>query len=235
MYKSKKILGIITARGGSKSIPRKNIKNLNGKPLIAYTIEAAEKSRLLTRFVVSTEDAEIVAVSKQLGASVPFIRPMELAQDDSASIDVVIHAINWLKDSLTEKYDYIMILQPTSPLRTAEDIDACIEKIIDTGADSVISMMKLVDFSPLKLKKIEGDTILPLLQDEGKLASRRQEAQDIYKRNAAIFLTKKGLIMKKDLFGKISRPYIMPIERSVDINELVDFELAEFWLKRQKK
>ncbi len=234
MYKSKKILGVITARGGSKGIPRKNIKNLCGKPLIAYTIEAAKKSKLLSKFVVSTEDVEIAEVSRKLGADVPFMRPAELAQDKSASIDVIKHAVNWLDEKLHEEYDYIMILQPTSPLRTAEDIDNCIKKIVETNADSVISMMKLVDFIPVKLKKIENDLILPLLQDEGKLASRRQDSQDVYKRNAAIFLTKKDLIMSDDLFGSASRPYIMPPERSVDINEEIDFELAEFWLNKQK-
>lgn len=232
MYKDKEIIGIITARGGSKNIPRKNIKDLCGKPLIAYTIEAAKESKLLTRFVVSTEDAEIATVSKKMGADAPFIRPIELAQDNSSSIDVVIHAVKWLKDNLAEEYDYAMILQPTSPLRTADDIDVCIKKIIDTDADSVMSVVELTDMSTKKLKKIENDLILPLVDDEGVKSSRRQDIPRIYKRNCAIYLTKVALLMRGDLFGKISRPYIMPMERSVDINEPFDFALAEFLLKK---
>jgi N-acylneuraminate cytidylyltransferase/CMP-N,N'-diacetyllegionaminic acid synthase len=235
MYKNKKILGIITARGGSKGIPGKNIKELGGKPLIAYTIEAANKSNYLTRTIVSTDYKEIAEVSKKYGADVPFLRPAELAQDKSTSMEVVQHALNWLKENEGEEYDYLMILQPTSPFRTAEDIDECIKKIVDTGADSVMSMVELVDFSLKKLKRIENDLILPLVEDEGKQSSRRQDLDKLYKRNCAIYLTKTDLIMKGDLFGQVSRPYLMPEERSVDINKPVDFELAEFLIERLEK
>ena len=123
VYKNKKILGVITARGGSKGIPRKNIKELNGKPLIAYTIESAKDSNYLTRCIVSTDDEELLKSTKQHSADVPFIRPAELAQDKSTSMEVVQHALKWLKENNGEEYDYLMILQPTSPLRTSEDID----------------------------------------------------------------------------------------------------------------
>jgi len=232
MYKDKKILGLITARGGSKGIPRKNIKDLAGKPLIAYTIEAAKGSKYLTRCIVSTDDHEIAKIAKNFCADMPFIRPEELAQDKSTSVDVVRHAVNWLKENCQEEYNYIMILQPTSPFRTSKDIDECIKKIVDTGADSVMSMKELVDFSAKKVKRIENDVIVPWLIDEGKASSQRQDLEKAYKRNCAIYLTKAELIMKGDLFGQISRPYIMPEERSVDINKLIDFELAEFWLRK---
>ncbi|MCK4554420.1 acylneuraminate cytidylyltransferase family protein [Candidatus Parcubacteria bacterium] len=231
MYKDKKILGVITARGGSRGIPRKNIKPLAGKPLIAYTIEAAKKSKHLTRCIVSTDDQEIADISQRYGADIPFIRPAELAQDHSASMGVVQHALKWLKENQGEEYDYLMILQPTSPLRTAKEIDECIKKAIETNADSVMSMVELVDFSLKKLKRIENDLILPLVEDEGATSSQRQDAEKVYKRNCAIYLTRAELIMQGDLFGRISRPYIMPEERSVDINKPIDFELAEFWLK----
>lgn len=232
MYKNKKILAVITARGGSRGIPRKNIKDLAGKPLIAYTIEAAKKSALLTRCIVSTDDAEIADISKKYGADIPFMRPAEFAQDESSSMDVVQHALKYLKDEKGEEYDYLMILQPTSPLRIAEDIDESIRKIVDTGADSVMGMMELVDFSIKKLKKIEDDTVLPFLEDEGKESSRRQDLEKMYKRNCAIYLTKTDLIMAGDIFGKVSRPHIMPEERSVDINEPMDFEIAELIIKK---
>ena len=232
MYKEKKILGIITARGGSKGIPRKNIKDLAGKPLIAYTIEATKASKYLTRCIVSTDDQEISEISKQYGADIPFMRPAELAQDQSTSIDVVQHALTKIEQEQGEKYDYLMILQPTSPLRTAEDIDACIQKIIDTDADSVMGVLELIDFSLKKLKKIEDDQILPLVEDEGNQSARRQDLSKIYKRNCAIYLTKTDLIMQGDIFGKISRPHIMSAESSVDINEPIDFQIAELYLKK---
>lgn len=232
MYRGKKIIGIITARGGSKSVPQKNIKVLADKPLIVYTIFAAKGSRYLTRSIVSTDDDEIAKIALKYDGEVPFIRPAELARDDSGSVEVAQHAIKWLKENQNEEYDYVMILQPTSPLRTAEDIDACIEKIVDTGADSVMSMKELVDFSLKKLKKIENDVILPLVEEEDKQSSRRQDLERVYKRNCAIYLTKTELVMKGDLFGKVSRPYIMPAERSVDINKASDFEIAEFWIKK---
>ncbi len=232
MYKGKRILGIITARGGSKGIPRKNIMQLSGKPLISYTIEAAQKSQCLTRTIVSTEDPEIAHISKSLGADVPFMRPQALAEDTTTSIAVVQHAITELLQK-GETFDYAMILQPTSPLRTAEDIDQSIQKIVDTGADSVMSMVQLSDFSIKKLKKIENDEILPLLEEEGTQSVKPSNAEAVWKRNAAIYLTKTELLMKGDLFGKISRPHIMPREQSVDINDMFDVALAQHFLRHR--
>ena len=234
MYKDKTILGVITARGGSKGIPGKNIKDLGGKPLIAWTILAAKNSQFLDYFLVSTDDAEIAEVSKKYDAPVPFMRPAELATDSAKSVPVVQHAVNWLKDNGGREFDYVMILQPTSPFRTAEDIDASIEKIVDTGADSVMGMKKLVDFSPAKLKILDGDRILPFLEDEWRESAARSELRDLYKRNCAIYLTKTELIMVGDLFGRDSRAYVMPEERSVDINTPFDFELAESLSKKQE-
>ncbi|KKW42381.1 MAG: hypothetical protein UY92_C0007G0020 [Candidatus Magasanikbacteria bacterium GW2011_GWA2_56_11] len=232
MYKEKRVLGIITARGGSKGIPRKNIKDLAGRPLIAHTIEAAKQSAYLTRCVVSTDDPEIAAVARSWGADVPFMRPAELAGDRSTSLEVVRHALGELCQS-GDAYDYVMILQPTSPLRTTADIDACIAKIVDTGADSVMSMMELVDFSLKKLKRLEGDLILPLAEEEGSASSRRQSLVPLYKRNGAIYLTRVSLLEQGDMFGQVSRAHLMPPERSVDINEPIDFLLAEFYLRHQ--
>lgn len=233
MYKNKKILGLITARGGSVSIPKKNIFPLAGKPLIWHTIEASKNSVLLTRTIVSTDDPEITAIAKEYGADVPFMRPSELAQHNTPHLPVVQHALDWLKENAGEEYDYVMILQPTSPLRTDKDIDAAIAKAVDTDADSVMSMAELVDFDSRKIKKIEDDIILPMFEDEGRISALRQLGQRAYKRNCAIYLTKTDLIMQGDLFGQVSRPYIMPLERSVDINEPFDLELAEFLLQRK--
>lgn len=236
MYHGKKIIGIITARGGSKGIPRKNIKKLLGKPLIAHTILAAKGSKHLTRCIVSTEDEEIAEIARAHGCEVPFMRPKELAQDSSTSMAVVQHALSWLKEYEGETYDYLMILQPTSPLRTGEDIDAAIEKIVATDADSVISVVELANFGPRKMNRIEDDIIRPYFDEHeiGKESERRQDLEPVYRRNgAAIYLTKTELIEQGDLFGTVSRPYIMPRERSVDIDEPVDFELAEFFMRHR--
>lgn len=232
MMNNLKVLGVITARGGSKGIPRKNIKKLAGKPLIVHTINAVCGSRLLTRAIVSTDDEEIAEISKKYGAEVPFLRPTELAQDKSTSIEVVQHAVSELKKQ-GEEYDYVMILQPTSPLRTSEDIDESIRIAEETGADSVMSMVELDDFSSKKIKKVTNTIIKPYFEEEGKESSRRQDLEKAYRRNCAVYLTKTELIKKGDLFGQDSRAYIMPGERSVDINKPVDFEMAEFWFKKQ--
>jgi len=232
---NKKILGVITARGGSKGIPRKNIKDLAGKPLIAYTIEVGRKSKYLTRCILSSDDEEIIEISKSYGADAPFVRPESLAQDKSTSMSVVQDALTWLKKNNSEEYDYLMILQPTSPLRTAEDIDNSIEIAIKKNADSVMSVMELDDFSLKKLKKIKNGLILPFIENEGIKSDRRQDLEKVYKRNCAIYLTKTELIMNGDLFGKKSYAYLMPEERSVDINRLIDFDLAEFFLKKYEK
>lgn len=235
MYKDKKILGLITARGGSKSIPKKNIAPLAGKPLIWYTIEAAKNSQLLTRTIVSTNDEEIASVAKECGSDVPFMRPNELAQNNTPHIPVVQHALRWLKEQQDEEYDYVMILQPTSPLRISDDIDATIIMAVDTNADSVMSMKELEDFDPRKIKRIENNIILPMFEEEGSESARRQSGQQVFKRNCAIYLTKTDLIIRGDLFGEVSRPYIMPPERSIDINEPFDLELAEFLLSKHLK
>jgi CMP-N,N'-diacetyllegionaminic acid synthase len=233
MHKDKTTLAIITARGGSKSIPKKNIKELGGKPLIAHTIEAAKGSKLLTRTIVSTDCDEIAEVCRTHGADVPFKRPKEYAEDHSTSMEVVQHALGWLDENEGEEYDYLMILQPTSPLRTSEDIDECIKRAVEHDADSVMSMKELEDFSPKKMKKIEDDVIVPYFEDEGKESSRRQDLSPMYKRNCAIYLTKTEHIKRGDLFGKKSVAYVMPEERSVDINAPIDFEMAEFLLRRK--
>ncbi|OGF28143.1 hypothetical protein A2477_03715 [Candidatus Falkowbacteria bacterium RIFOXYC2_FULL_47_12] len=232
MYKNKKILGLITARGGSKSIPKKNIALVAGKPLISYTVVAANDSTLLTRTIVSTDDAEIASVCREYGADVPFMRPAELAQDKTPHIPVIQHALRWLQDNAGETYDYVMILQPTSPLRSADDIDGAIKKAVDTDADSVMSMVELSDFDPRKIKKIVADEIVPMFSEEGAQSGRRQDGARAYKRNCAIYLTKTEYIMRNDLFGAVSRPYLMPADRSLDINTPDDLAYADFLMAR---
>lgn len=233
MRKSLTVLGIITARGGSKSIPNKNITSLCGKPLIVYTIEAAKKSKGLTRCIVSTDSERIAEIARERGTDVPFMRPVELAQDTSTSLEVVQHAISWLKKYESLEYDYVLILQPTSPLRTAADIDAAIRIAQETGADSVMGMKELDDMSLEKLKTIGSDGLIaPIVIEEKHISRRRQDVPRVYKRNAAIYLTKTECLKRGDLFGERSYAYVMPEERSVDINRLIDVDLAEFFLSK---
>lgn len=234
MKRQPTVLGIITARGGSRSIPRKNMALLLGKPLIVYTIEAARASERLTRCIVSTDDEEIARTARDYGVEVPFMRPLALATDTATSIDVVKHALDTLEMDDGSNYDYVLILQPTSPLRIAADIDAAIQIAIEHDADSVMGMRELDDFSIEKLKVITDEGyIRPLSIEEGKMSSRRQDLQKIYKRNAAIYLTKTSVIREGDLFGVRSCAYIMPEERSLDINRPIDLEFASLLLAKR--
>ena len=183
--KRNKILAVVTARGGSKGIPRKNIVDLGGRPLIQHTISAARKANLLDRVIVSTDDEEIATVSLKCGAEVPFIRPVELAGDTSAHIPVIQHAVRFLEDKENYFVDYVMLLQPTSPFRTSSDIDGAIEVAISTNADSVMGVTE-VEQHPFKLNLID-DGILKSAFDVPKGYIRRQDFPRYYWENGAIF------------------------------------------------
>ena len=155
-----KILGITLARGGSKSIPKKNIKPICGKPLIAYTIYEALKSKYITRYIVSTDDEEIIRIAQEHGADAPFLRPVELATDTANSADAIKHAIAFVEKEEGIKYDFVIELMCTNPLKIVHDIDACIEKLIETGADSVIAVHRLEDHHPIRIKNIVNDRII---------------------------------------------------------------------------
>ncbi len=228
------ILAVITARGGSKGLPGKNIRPLGGKPLIAYTIEAALGSGLITKTIVSTDDPKIAAVSKEFGADAPFLRPADLAKDTTPSLPVVRHAVEFMENAEGKRFDFIILLQPTSPFRSADDIDGALEKLIKTGADSVISMCRVEDMHPMKLKKIENDRILPYMAEEPE-GIRRQDLPPVYMRNGAIYAVRRGVLMERStLYGGDSRPYIMPQEASVNIDSPLDFAVAEALLNSKK-
>ena len=230
---SEKILAIILARGGSKRIVNKNIKELNGKPLIAYTIEEAQKSKYLDRLILSTDDEEIIRVAKQFGAEIAFLRPKELATDTTTSEDAMVHAINWLSNNEGYNSDYVMLLQPTSPLRKAEDIDNAFEKLIKEKGDSIISLCK-VDKHPYGMMKIENGKAIPYISNRKKY-NRKQDLPNLYYINGAIYITKTNLFLKTKLLlaGKLI-PYIMPKERSIDIDDIFDWRIAELFILNSK-
>jgi len=229
MYKNKKILAIIPARGGSKGIIKKNIKLLGKKPLIAWTIEEAKKSRYIDRLILSSDDQEIIKVAKKWHCDVPFVRPEELARDTSPSIDTVIHAIN----IIPEKYDYVCMLQPTSPLRKAEDIDGCIKKCIVLNSNCCVSVAE-VDQHPYWMYTLSQSEKLKSLSPR-KLVTRRQDLPMIYVLNGAIYFGDvKFLLQNKSFFHKDTIGFIMNRKNSIDIDNIMDFLLCECIIKNNE-
>jgi len=223
-----KIIAIIPARGGSKEIPRKNIRLMSGKPLIALSIEAALKSKCIDRVVVSTEDKEIAEISREYGAEI-IERPEEFAKDESSTIDAILHALEVLR---AENYnpDIIVLLQPTSPLRNAEDVGSAIELFLNSDCESVVSVCE-VGHPPYWNFKIAEGYLKPLFRDK-YLMLRRQDLEKVYMPNGAMYIsTPENLRKYKSFYCLRTIPYIMPPERSIDIDNEVDFMLAELLMK----
>jgi CMP-N-acetylneuraminic acid synthetase len=216
-----KVLGVIPARGGSKGIPRKNLVELAGRPLLDWTIDTAQRSHL-DRVIVSTDDDEIAAHAEHCGVEVPFRRPKEISDDNALTIDVVLHALN----ALGEEFDAVMVLQPTSPLRTASDIDACLKMLSESSADSVISVVNVGGHHPARMKFIEsGFLIDPPFAEEYQ---PRQNLRSVFIRNGAIYLTRVSVLRSRSFEGKNCLAYEMPSERSVNIDTFTDLKIAEF-------
>lgn len=228
MIAGKTVLAIIPARGGSKGVPRKNIRLLAGKPLITWTIEEAKKSKYIDRLILSSEDEEIIQVAREYGCEVPFKRPIELAQDDTPGIEPVIHAINTLEDN----YDYVVLLQPTSPLRTVEDIDGCIQHCIMTELPACVSVTEAQQ-SPYWMYKIdERMKMQPFLEYSGEI-NRRQDLPKVYALNGAIYIAHYKFILENKSFLNVATfAYIMPTHRSIDIDKESDFLYCE-WIINQ--
>jgi len=221
------VLGIIPARGGSKSIPRKNLVLLGGKPLIQWTIEAAQHSQL-AQLVVSTDDPEIMQVARALQVDVPELRPAHLASDEAKTIDTAKHVL-----SATEgEFDAVMILQPTSPLRSSSDIDSCLKMLDTSDADSVISVVDVGGYHPARMKYLEGNQLIDPTFAESVENQPRQELRPMYIRNGAIYLTRTAVIRGGSFKGSKSLGYVMPAERSVNIDDPIDLRVAEALLGR---
>jgi CMP-N-acetylneuraminic acid synthetase len=231
---TKKILAVIPARAGSKGIPRKNIVRVNGCPLIEYTINAATKVDGLNDVVVSTDDKEIAEISKELGAYVPFLRPAELASDMSQSASVVVHALNEMEKIKGYHYDTIMMLQPTSPLRTSGHIEKALELFFSQECDSVVSVVSVGGTHPLRMKRLVGDELKNYI-DQGFWNMRpRQLLPDAYIRNGSIYLIKRDVLVEQDqLIGKKCLGFVMSEEESVNIDTPLDLKLAEILLRER--
>jgi len=238
MYKNHKILGIITARGGSKGVLGKNIKPLLGKPLISYTIEAARKSEALDRLILSTDDKKIIEVVKKYDCEIPFVRPAHLASDTASSPAVVKHAVQWLKDNENYCPDYVMLLQPTSPLRQPFHIQESTDLILKTGADMVLSVAEITEnFSPYKAMILNEKGTLRLFNGKHvrERISRRQDMPQTYWSVGSIYLFKTELLFNSqepNFFGDNIVPYYIDKKYVVDINVPEDWEEAEKAMKK---
>jgi CMP-N-acetylneuraminic acid synthetase len=230
------VLSIIPARGGSKGILKKNIIDIQGAPLISYTIIESLKSALITRTIVSTDSSEIAAISLEYGAEVPFLRPIELAADDTPALPVIQHAVNYMASEKKFNPDIIILLQPTSPLRTAKHIDEALQKLIDSEADSIVSVTKLPhNYNPTSLMQLQGQFLVPYLDSLYETSQLRQKKPIFYARNgAAIYaFTFNCLTNKKSIYGDKIVPYEMRKEESIDIDDFFDLEIASYLLSKR--
>lgn len=231
MFKNDKILALIPARSGSKGIKNKNIKNLNGKPLIAYSIEAGLKSKYIDKVVVSTNSKDIAKVAIEYGAQVPFIRPESLASDKSKTIDSVIHCIEELRRQ-GEEYDYIVLLQPTQPLREVWHIDEAIELIIEKKEEALVTVSKVKDH-PILMRTIDDRGYAKNLLEECS-TKRRQDFPEFYKVNGAIYINKiNGGLNKDTSLNDNNLVYVMDSKYDIDIDELLDLHIAELVLTKK--
>jgi len=230
-------LAVIPARGGSKGVVRKNIRPICGKPLIAYTIETALAARhLIHRSIVSTDDPEIKAIACEYGADVPFLRPPELAEDRVPTLPVLQHAVRFVEEEDGVALDWVLLLQPTAPLRVIEDIEASVTLAHQNSCDSVISVLQVFAEHPILMKRIEDDRLLPYCIEE-KEGTRRQDYQPpAYMRNGAIYLTRRDVLMDKNsIWGQVIRPYVMPPERSVSVDNELELKLVEMIMQQRLK
>tara|TARA_Y200000002_G_scaffold380495_1_gene392110 strand:- start:439 stop:1128 length:690 start_codon:yes stop_codon:yes gene_type:complete len=228
MFKNKTFLAIIPARGGSKRLPRKNILNLCGKPLISWSIEAGLKSKYIDKVVVSSDDTEILNISNELKVQV-IKRPDELASDTSTSFDAVKHAIDNL-----ESYEYILLLQPTSPLRNENHIDKAIEFLEEKNADAVVSVCEM-NHNLLWSNTLDDSLSMEGFISDNLLSNRSKDLKKRYRLNGAIYLCKtdkllkeKSFFLKKNIFA-----YVMNSNNSIDIDRKEDFELASLYLSQK--
>lgn len=230
------VLGLITARGGSKGIPGKNLAPCGGKPLLAWTCEAAKGSTAITRTVISTDDEGIAAAARGMGVEAPFLRPAELASDTAKSIGVAIHAIDWLAQHESWETDVLVLLQPTSPLRTSRHIDETVA-LLAPDADAVVSVVEVPHgFKPWSQLQLEGGVLSEYIKGDLPFERYRRQGQPtLYARNGpAVIATRAAIIRGGSFYGERCLPYVMSAADSVDIDEPIDLEHADWLLRRRR-
>ncbi|HEX6164359.1 MAG TPA: acylneuraminate cytidylyltransferase family protein [Vicinamibacterales bacterium] len=233
-----KVLGIITARGGSKGIPGKNLKLLAGRPLLDYSIDAANDTPL-DRLILSTEDARIANAARSMGCEVPFMRPAELARDETPHLPVIQHAVKWLQDHEGYRPDIVLTLQPTSPLRSAADIAAALRMLELSDADSVVSVTEVTAHAhPMRMLKVDDQgfaTLFATGEPVRKRINRRQDLPKAWVMNGAIYACRTEVLFAAEpsLYGDRVVAYPMPAERSISIDDLEDWAAAERAIARR--
>lgn len=224
MINGKSVLGLITARGGSKGIPRKNVKDLAGKPLIQWTIEPAQESKFIDRLIVSSDSAEILMLSNNLGCET-LPRPEHLARDETSSIDTILHAV----DQVSPSYDYLILLQPTSPFRTTSDIDGILQKAVGSDCNVMVSVCRLKTHPMFIYEIIEGK--LRSFQPQ-RTQLRRQDTPPVYAHNGALYVAKIPVLISEKTFNlPDTEPYITEGRINLDIDTTDDWEYAKFLMK----
>lgn len=227
------MLALIPARGGSKGLPGKNIRPLNGVPLIGHSIRVAKAARGVTRIVVSTDDERIAQIAREEGAEIPFMRPPELATDTSPAMDTLLYTVDRLRREEGGGHDAFVVLQPTVPLRLPEDVDAAVRIFREREADSVIGVVPAP--VPLHWYLEVGPQGVLRPHAPGNAVMNRQDYAELYVPNGAVYVFRTEVLRtRRDYYTERTYPYVMPRERSVDIDELFDFELAEFLLSRRE-
>lgn len=229
MIDNKKVLGIIPARGGSKRIPKKNLKAISGKPMILYTIEAAKECKYIDKVIVSTDDEEIAAISMKAGAVVPFRRPEELSGDGARLIDVLLHAVEFYEHK-GERYDIIVLLLPSSPLRTGEDIQRSLDFFLKNGERSVVSI-SAVSEHPVLVRQFEDKNKLVRLLDQDT-AANRLKGKRFYKVNGAIYINRALEIDEHTNLDNNELGYVLPKDRGLNIQEPEDVVVADFYVSK---
>jgi N-acylneuraminate cytidylyltransferase len=235
VIKGRRVLAVSLARGGSKSIPKKNIALICGRPLISYTIDAARQSQYIDDFIVSTDDEEIAAVASKLGADVPFRRPPELSTDTASSAGALCHAVLYMEQLRQQKYDIIVELMVTNPLKTSEQIDTSVEMLHARQADSVIAVTQVWDQHPARIKKIEDGRILDFCIHEPREMRRQDLTPSAYVRCGSIYtLNRDYLLATRNRYGSDkSYALIIPEDESVNIDSVTDFQIAELRIARR--
>ncbi|MGH9458946.1 MAG: cytidylyltransferase domain-containing protein [Thermoanaerobaculia bacterium] len=231
-----KILAVVPARGGSKGVPRKNVRVVAGKPLIAYTIETAlAAGDLFFDAVVSTDDPEIAEIARAFGASVPFLRPAELAGDRVATVPVLQHAVETMERFHGVTFEWVCLLQPTEPFRTVDDLVGAVRLAELGDCDSVISVVQVFAHHPILMKKIVDDRLQPYCVEEVEGTRRQDYFPPAYMRNGAIYLTKRLTLMEQNsIWGGSIRPLVMPPERSVSVDDERDLKLVEILMLERR-
>lgn len=235
MIDGKTIIAIVPARAGSKGLPSKNIKLFCGRPLIAWSIEAGLGSQYIDEVMVSSDSEDISNIAREFGANVPFIRPIELASDTATSIDVIRHAINFYSNKLHKKYEYVVLLEPTSPLRTKEDIDNAIRCLVaNKQATAIVGVCKTESQNPAFLVKKNTNNFLVSYENSEIKILRRQDINDVYFLEGSVYISETAILLKKDTFyHENTLGFEFPKWKSIEIDDLDDFIMAEALMIRR--